>query len=99
MHLPSTMSGEEAVKNLGQSLVSLRHTTLPVVAFKQETSPRTPTVQILPSATTGVQRGPAWMPPAARVAPSVAYLSSHTILPLAASMHVMTSFPPCRAKA
>src|ERR1700736_5464500 len=49
MHLPSTMSGDDDVKNLGKALVSLRHRNLPLFASQQETTPRTPSVHTLPS--------------------------------------------------
>src|SRR5258708_3275974 len=74
MTFPSVMMGEDEVKNRGQALVFFRHTSLPVAASRHESMPRTPNVTILPSATTGVLRGPGWEA-AARVAASAAYLS------------------------
>src|SRR5438105_5367181 len=97
MHFPSTMIGEDAVKNGGHSLLSLRHTTLPLAASRQERTPRTPSVQTLPSATAGVLRGPGcW--PRGSVAAWAAYLSCHTTLPLPASRQEITSSSPCRVK-
>src|SRR5262249_25430867 len=99
MHFPSRMSGEDDVKNVGKVLVSLRPTPFPVAASRQETVPRTPRVQTLPSATAGVLRGPRCGPPAGLSGGAVAaYFSCQAILPLAASRQVMTSSPPWRVK-
>src|SRR6516162_9100956 len=99
MHLPSAMIGEADVKNLGQDLVSLRQTTLPLAASRQETTPPTPRVQTFPSATVGVLRGPGCPPATLRAAPvtgSALYLSCQTSLPSAALRHSVTSSSPCR---
>src|SRR5262245_15611537 len=103
MHLPSAMSGEDEVKNFGFDFVSLRQTTLPLAASRQETVPPTPRVQTLPSPTAGLLRGPlnpcAPRPAAGPLISGAAYLSFQSSLPLAASRQVMTSSPPWRAKA
>src|SRR6185503_7147254 len=99
MQSPPTMIGEDEVKNLGQApeKSSLRQSTLPVAASRQESVPRTPSVTTLPSATVGELRGPA-CPEAGPVAPCAAYLSLQTSLPVAASRQRVTSSPPCREK-
>src|SRR5262249_58456312 len=98
----STISGEDRVKNVGQDWVSFRHTTLPLAASRQETTPLAPKVQILPSATAGELRVPgpsAPMPTAAPVTGRAWYLSCHKVLPLAASRQVVTSCSPLRGEA
>src|SRR5437588_162121 len=97
MHFPSTMSGDEEVKNAGQAFVSFRQSTLPVAASRQERTPPTPNVQTFPSATVGELRGPGCPPPGPLTA-CAAYLSSHTGLPLAASRQAVTSSLSLRAK-
>src|SRR3954469_14876706 len=101
MHFPSTMIGDIPVKNWGQTIESFRHATLPVAASRQESTPPTPSVQILPPATAGELRGPGCPPPTEAAAPvtgTAAYLSFHNSLPLFASRHRVTSSSPCRAK-
>src|SRR5579884_3803042 len=81
--------------------VSLRHSTLPLSASRQERTPATPKVQTLPSATAGAARGPTAdppVPPAMPVTCRVAYDSFHTSLPLAASRQRITSLLPCPVK-
>src|ERR1019366_7946033 len=60
MQSPPVMIGDEAVKNLGQApeKSSLRQSSLPFEASTQETTPPTPSVTTLPSATAGELRGP-----------------------------------------
>src|SRR5437870_4336340 len=99
MHFPSTMSGDDAVKNAGWDSVSFRHATLPVAASRQETAPQTPSVQILPSATAGVLRGPGCALAEAPVTAFAVCLSFHSTVPLPASRHETTSSLPCRVKA
>src|SRR5215207_1362414 len=93
--MPSTIIVDDEVKNFGQALLSLRQTTLPLLASRQERTPRTPSVQTLPPATAGVLRGPGCFA-AGPAAGCVAYMSFHTSLPLVASRQRMTSSPPCR---
>src|SRR5262249_40638088 len=97
MHLPSTTIGDAEVKNRGQALVSLRHTTLPLAASRHERTPPTPNVQTLPSATAGVLRGPG-CPRPAPVTSTAEYLSCHRIFPLPASTQAVTSSSPWRVK-
>src|SRR5205823_5137761 len=97
------MMGELAAENRGKAPLksSLRHTTLPVAASRQDRVPRAPRVTTLPSATAGELRGPANSPPrpaAIPVTPAASYFSCHSSLPVAVSRQRVTSFPPSREK-
>src|ERR1051325_4963450 len=95
MHRPFAIKGEEAAKNLGQPRISsLRQSFLPLAASTQESTPRTPRVTTLPSATVGELRGPEKLA-AAPCAPWLSYFSCHTSFPVAASMQRRISFPSC----
>src|SRR5215472_13296588 len=95
MHRPPTMIGEDEVKNLGHAprKSSLRHSCLPVAAWKQDRMPRTPNVTTFPSATVGELLGPG-CELAGPAAGRVAYLSCQSSFPVAASRQRMTSSPP-----
>ena len=56
-HLPSTIRGDDEVKNPGLPLGSFRQATLPVVASRQESTPLRIRVQTLPSPTAGRSGG------------------------------------------
>ena len=99
MHIPSTTIGDIAVKNWGTTLGngSLRHTSFPLAASRHDTTPATPSVTTLPSATTGELLGPGCReagPPTA----CAAYLLTQSSFPLAASRHRVTSSSSCRVK-
>src|SRR5262245_13210757 len=90
---PSTTSGELDVKNDGQALKSsLRRSTFPVAASRQDRVPRTPSVTTLPSATVGELRGPGKLLDGP-VAPCASYLSCQSSFPVAASRQRRTSLP------
>ena len=99
MAILSTMIGELAAKNCGTVFGngSFRHTTLPSAAFRHETTPPTPTVTTLPSATAGDPRGPGCRD-AAPVTAWAGFLSVQRTLPSAAERHWVTSSSPCREK-
>src|SRR5437763_1618286 len=98
MQRPSATSGEEAVKNLGQPLISsLRQSTLPSAASRQERTPRMPSVTTFPLATVGEARGPE-NPEAGPVAPRASYLSFQSSLPDEASRQRVISPPSWREK-
>src|SRR5947209_2661909 len=98
-HRPSTTIGEHDVKNRGSVPLesSLRQTTLPLPASRQERVAPTPSVTTLPSATAGELRVPGKRP-AGPVTLGAAYLSCQTSLPVAASRQRVTSSSPWRAK-
>src|SRR5437867_3240222 len=98
MQRPSATSGEEAAKNRGQPLISsLRQSTLPLAASRQESAPRMPSVMTLPSVTVGEALGPE-KPEAGPVAPRASYLSFQSSLPEEASRQRVISPPSWREK-
>src|SRR5579885_2404444 len=98
MHRSSTSSGELEVKKRGQDLKSsLRHSTFPVAASRQDRVPRTPRVTTFPPATAGEHRAPG-KEAAGPDAPPASYLSDQTSLPSVALRQRRTSWPLPRVK-
>src|SRR4051794_5682941 len=96
MQSPFAIRGEDEVKKFGQPrMSSLRQSFLPLVASRQEITPRTPTVTTLPSATVGELLGPEKLA-AGPCAPWLSYFSCQSSLPVPASRHRRISFPSWR---
>src|SRR5262245_2055925 len=92
------MIGEHDVEKLGSEPLksSLRHTTLPVAASRQDRVPRAPSVTTLPSATAGELLGPEnslARPAAIPVTAGASCLSCQSSFPSAAPRQRRTSFP------
>src|SRR5262245_51742123 len=96
---PSATMGDDETKKRGREPLksSLRQSTVPLEASRQDSTPRTPSVTTLPSETAGELRGPEKRS-AGPAAPRESYLSFQISLPVAASRQRVISPPSWREK-